>query len=148
MTRRLMLLAALFSAGCAYRTPIVHVPAVVPSYSRVTLDASDVIVVDGKGDAVDPKEAADVRAEVGKILSNAGQGRGEPGATQAHARVVIGRTLDLWNCGRVDGMGCLPFVPYLMFGLVGADTEETSLSVDLTLESPGRTFVGHGEADK
>jgi hypothetical protein len=143
------LLAGCFAVvtGCAYRTPAVHIPESAP-FSSVKLDPHKVTVVDAKGRDVDPDTVADVRAEMRKLLAKAGRKGGEVEGT-ARARIVMHFDSDLLgDCCRTDGMAVLVFAPYIPFIVLGADDTEARVSVDLTLETDGRTCEGHGDAEE
>jgi hypothetical protein len=105
-------------------------------------------LVDEHGEDLGPYATSDVRADIVDMLSKAGRTRGGAGIAKAKVRVVVNSVLDVGDCGTSDGFGCLMLVPYAPFVFLGAETTDVRVSIDLTLESNGQTYRGHGDARK
>ena len=127
-------------AGCAYRTPETRVPDTFGGRAR----AVEVTLVDAEGREIAGESSTQVRADADAILARAGRGQFGPDAV-VHARVELGFRYDLMRTVGRCGLSCAP-VAFPV--LAGMDMEEEARVVDVVVEAGGRTFVGHGEADK
>ena len=133
MTYRLLLLAALLATGCAYRTPEVHVPGALAS---APVASSDVTVVDART-AIDDATVDAVRADTTKLLAHT--------SGVVHAHVVLedqNRFAD--RAMKQDGIAVFGLWPVL----IGMVYEAETIGVDVNVETNGRTFHGHGRAEK
>jgi len=145
LTRSALVLAlAGGAAGCAYATPTTHIPPAIPALDPCTLDVTDVTVVD-RAHGGDPEVAADVRHDTALILLRAAKRRGgESGPSRVSVRVELVETRSIMDSVAVDGMAIFALVP----APLGTVTGRERLEVDLTVYVGGRTFVGHGSANK
>jgi hypothetical protein len=123
------LVIATLGTACAYRIPDVHVPA---DFSSAVVDAS---VVYANGQDVEPDVQADYRREIQDLL----KASGGPRVASVHARVVIRSYSSVFQFGPIA-------VLYFPFMFAGAQTHFGTISIDLTVESEGQVFEGHGEA--
>jgi hypothetical protein len=141
------------AAGCAYRTPAVHLPAAIPPVAPGALDVTEVTVV-ADGDDVDPEDAADVREWTAALLAKAANERGAahpagaaggPARVHVHVELVSSRPgffLGILKGGPLTGMIALPG------WLLGGEIVRERLRVGVTLETGGRTFTGEAWGDK
>jgi hypothetical protein len=136
MSRRSVRFALLVTAaaGCAYRTPAVHAPPVLPGF-----EVSDVTVFDHAGAGDEEK----VRERTFDLLRHAAK----PGAARASVRVSIAyhdpniysRSLAQDGCAAMGMVG----VP------VGQIIDRESVVVDVSIvETDGRVHRGWAVADK
>ena len=130
----------LSAAGCAYRTPETHIPGALGGRAK----AVELTLVDSEGREIAGEASTQVRADADAILARASRGRFGPDAV-VHARVELGFRYDLMPTVGRCGLSCAP-VAFPV--LAGMDMEEQALAVDVVVEAGGRTFLGHGEADK
>lgn len=132
------------STGCVYRTPKAHLPASLPSVAASELCIAGITVEDAEG-PLDPQKEAAVQGEAGSILTKAIQSRGGeagPGRVSAHVRLGVTGSID--DSVRKDGIAAMAYL-YAPFGLV---IERQEVDVDVTLQTRGRSFTGHGHADR
>lgn len=143
--RHALPILAVAVTGCAFRTPTPTVPraiagdALPPAHLQVAS-------VDVRG-AADPEAAAAVRAQTAKILADAARksSTGDGPAT-VHVTVSLGEYVDeLARAVYHDGFA---YLGWIVGAPAGLTYEHQELSVDLVIERGGRTFTGHGEAEK
>jgi hypothetical protein len=139
-----LVVIAASSLGCAYRTPSAHVPAPIAPLDPKTLELTDFTVVEGAHDA-SPELAAKLRQEAAEILAVAaapGAVSGKP--SRVHVHVDVERRRDIFDTMREDGMAAM-----VLFVLpLGVDMGRARVSVDVTVDTGGRTYKGHGTGDK
>ena len=141
---RSLFVVAVTTTGCAYATPKTNIPAAMPAIDPYTFDVTDVTVVD-QSHGGDPEVAADVRHETALILLRAAKRRGgESGPTRVTVNVQLIEKADISDSLARDGMAIFGFwaVP---FGMVNG---RERLTVDVTVYTGGRAFVGHGSANR
>jgi len=138
---RALLFVVLSSAGCAYRTPAVHVPDAFPGRAAVDV----VSVEDGAG-----KASAEVTEEITRdaqrifASANAHACRAAD-AARVHVHVELGERYSWTDAAlRQDGIAIVGMAPVLF----GMTTHRQEVSVDVTVETNGRTFAGHATATK
>jgi hypothetical protein len=111
------------------------------------LDVNDVTVIDAQG-PVDDATVAGVRAEAAQILAKAARARPAPaaeGGAVVHAHVTLEQHEHFFeNALRQDGFAIFGMWP-VPLGMV---VDRQKLSVDVEVERNGRTFRGHGTAEK
>ena len=127
-------------AGCAFRTATVHVPAPIPAMAAGQL-ATDVTVTGAE--PVDDAVAGEVRAKTTRMMRKAASEHGAPGHVQVS--VDLARRVDYLSFLHRDGMAAAFLAFPLLAGMV---LDHETIGVDVTVESGGRTFTGHGEGDK
>lgn len=146
--RLLLPLALPFMLGCAFRTPTPHVPMEIAGDAAppARFDVAEVKVVARSG-TIDAETAAEVRAQTKKILGDAARKSSTGGGSSwVRVRVELGDYIDYASRAmNTDGMAVLP---YALLAPAGVTFDRQVLSVDLTITRGGRTFVGHGSADK
>ena len=147
-TRLAPLLLALAAAGCAFRTPTPHVPAAIagdaPPPADLKVAVVDVVARSGK---IDAETAGAVRAQTAKILADAAR-KSATGDGPAEVRVTVslGEHVDYADHSmKQDGIAVFP---WLLMWPAGVKFERQELAVDVVIVRGGRTFIGHGEADK
>ncbi|CAN5913625.1 hypothetical protein BH11MYX4_BH11MYX4_62170 [soil metagenome] len=133
--------------GCAYRTPAAHLPAALPAVAPGALDVSDVTVVDANG-PIDDATVAGVREEAAAILVKAAKERVGPaagGGAVVHAHVTLEERRNFVESAlRQDGIAAFGLWPVPLGMVIG----QQRLTVDVEVERNGRTFRGHGSAEK
>jgi hypothetical protein len=135
-----LVFAALGTAACVYGTPPVQFPEPVPEFSSVRVDPGAVTMVWRDGVAADPDLVEACREEIESLLSEAAARRPGSGRAAGTANVRV-RVVIIGNRNYLE-LGPVVF-PFVFFG---AATGSASITADVTLESSGRTFTGHGEA--
>jgi hypothetical protein len=141
---RSLFVVALATTGCAYATPTTHIPAAMPAIDPYSFDVTGVTVVDHSHGG-DPEVAADVRHETAIILLRAAKRRGgESGPTRVTVNVELIEKSDIRDALAHDGIAIFGFWP-VPFGMV---TGRERLKVDVTVFTNGRSFVGHGSANR
>lgn len=137
----------ILGTGCAYQTPAAHIPAAMPAIAPGSLDVTEVTVVDAKHE-VDDETVAGVRRETTEILVKAAKERGAlaaPGHTTVHAHVTLEERRNFAEDAlHQDGIAIFGLWP-MAFGMVNA---QQRLSVEVEVETNGRTFHGRGSAEK
>ena len=147
-TRLAPLLLALAAAGCAFRTPTPHVPAAIagdaPPPANLKVAAVDVVARSGK---IDVETAAAVRAQTAKILADAARKSATgDGLAEVRVTVSLGEHVDYADHSmKQDGIAVFG---WLLMLPAGVKFERQELAVDVVIARDGRTFTGHGEADK
>ncbi|MFT3768564.1 MAG: hypothetical protein QM820_24220 [Minicystis sp.] len=142
------LLLALAAAGCAFRTPTPHLPVAIagdaPPPADLEVSAVHVVARSGK---IDPATADAVRAQTTKILADAARKSATgDGPTDVRVTVSLGEHVDYADHSmNQDGIAVFA---WLLMWPAGVKFERQALSVDVVIEREGRTFIGHGEADK
>jgi hypothetical protein len=144
--QRLLPFAFVAMFGCTYRTPDVHLPAAFPGFRADALELSSV-VVHAHGQEVSSETAFNVRRTVREMLVDAASDRATSSqATRVTVRVDVQRSEDwVYNAGRTDGCGAVPFV---FAAPTGTKIEDEALSVEVEIETNGRHFWGRGDAHK
>jgi hypothetical protein len=104
----------------------------MPAIAPRALDDAEVTVIDGAHHA-DQEVAAEVKA------------RGAAGGSaRVHVHVELGDRRDIFDAMREDGIAVI----YLMFTPLGLVFERQKLSVNVVVETGGRTFEGRASAEK
>jgi hypothetical protein len=143
-----LLVLAVTMTGCAFRTPTPTVPRAIagdappPAHLQVTS-----IDVQARGGTVDEATTSAVRAQTAKILADAARKSctGDGPAT-VHVTVTLGEYVDeLASAVYHDGFAYLGWVVGAPAGLT---YERQELGVEVTITRGGRTFTGHGQAEK
>jgi hypothetical protein len=132
---------SMFAVGCAYRTPEVHVPASMPALDPGAITVHEISVVDGVGDPVSETVAADVADDAADILEDAANecgSRTDPGRVRMHVVLEESWVFPV----REMGTGTL----FAFGGLAGMQIDHQTLSIELEVDSGGRTFRGRGAA--
>jgi hypothetical protein len=147
-TQHLLPVLALAVAGCSFNTPTPTVPRAIAGDGAppARLDVSSVDVVATTG-TVDAKTAAAVRAQTTKILADAARKSGTgDGHARIHVKVSLGDSLDyVARDMRQDGLALMFWAFAAPYGL---NFGRQALSIDIAVTRSGRTFAGHGEAQK
>ncbi|MDI3288562.1 hypothetical protein [Polyangium sp. 15x6] len=139
----LLLAVALGAAGCAYRAPPTHVPPSL-AFSAADLDVDEIVIVD-HDPTRETQSPADTWQDTVQILGKAARsGPATAGRARVRVRIDLERRSSIYDAMRKDGIAFMGMLGAL-FGLV-IDNEK--LSVDVTVERDGRTFKGHGSAEK
>ncbi|MDI1451052.1 hypothetical protein [Polyangium sp. 6x1] len=145
VTPALLLLAvALGASGCAYRVPPTHIPPSL-AFSAADLDVDEIRIVDHDPTRDDTDTPADIWQDTVQILSKAARAR--PGASEGarvRVRIDLEQRSSIYDAMRDDGIAAMG----MLFGLFGLVIDNEKLSVDVTVERAGRTFTGHGSAQK
>ncbi len=138
------LVFGLSGVGCAYRTPVVHVPA---SVTEAPLESPEITAEDL--DARPDAEAIDAaKADATRMLALApGAPTGEkPGHLRVH--VSLGAHSSFYESGgramSRDGCAAIGALPLYASTLAGVAHESRTVTVEVTLERAGRT--AHGQA--
>jgi hypothetical protein len=144
-------LTLVVGSGCAYRTHEAHIPSsIAPSPGApVVLEVERIEVDDPEGSSrsrslhgADASTEAAIRAEAIEILK-AAEPRNSSGApAHVRAHVTLGESGGIDDAIHKDGLAVVGYL-YAPFGVV---IDRQALRVDVTVESNGRTFAGHGEA--
>jgi hypothetical protein len=152
--RRVVLLcvsvaAILAGAGCAFHTPVPEIPEALagdhagPAHVRL----AEVSVAGAAADEdVDEETVEAVRTETAEVLADAARTstRGD-GPTTMRVRVRLGEYVDgLERAMHQDGIAAVALVAVPM----GITYEKQKVAVDVTVEHGGRTYEGHGDAEK
>ncbi len=148
------LLLASSTAACVYRTPQAHVPVAIPAFSAIDVEGSTTEVTTAEGLALKPDADQKIRRDLAEALAAAGKRRGasdeqaaqagERGKARFHAHVHIQEEIP-WDAAiNKDGIAVVSLIAF-PFGII--NTRER-LTVDVTVESGGWAFTGHGAADK
>jgi hypothetical protein len=146
LARTFLLLAlATGPMGCVYRVPPAHLPDFL-AVPAAGLDVAEVQIVDHHPTQVDTDTPEDAWQDTVQILAGAARERPASGALPARVRVRIDRDRrgSIFDSMRTDGIASIGLF-FLPFGFV-MDNEK--ISVDVTIEHAGRTFTGHGSAEK
>lgn len=145
--RSLPALVAVFSAGCAFRTPTPELPEELAGSRRgpAQLDVTEVAVADSAGE-VDAETKAAVRAQTVKILQDAAR-KSSTGGASALVRVSV--VLDEHQDYAASAMATdgLAVFAWFLLAPAGVTFDRQSLSVEVEVDSEGRRFVGSGRAD-
>ncbi|MDI1475617.1 hypothetical protein [Polyangium sp. y55x31] len=140
----LLLALALGTVGCAYRVPPTHVPPPL-AFSAADLDVDEIMIVDHDPTSVDTGTPADLWQDTVNILGDAARARPTPsGRARVRVRIDLERRSSVYDAMRKDGIA---FVS-LFFAPLGLVIDNEKLSVDVTVEQGGRTYEGHGSAEK
>ncbi|MBI5537498.1 MAG: hypothetical protein HY898_32545 [Deltaproteobacteria bacterium] len=132
------------AAGCAYRTPTVHVPAPMPALSPAALDVS-VTTVNADQKQIEPAVADEVHRQASAILLKAARARGAEGApARVRVQVRLEDSYGISDSMRQDGCAVFAYA----FAPLGQVTDREKLSVEVAVETGGRTYTGRGRADK
>jgi hypothetical protein len=145
-TRRLLPLLSLATPGCVFSTPTPSVPPAIAGEGRppAQLEVAGVDVVSTDGTS-DPETVADVRARTAKILADAARkSRSGDGPAAVRVRVSLGEHVDYF--GRF--LAEMDFGIWLFGAPAGLVYNRQALAVDLSVTRGGRTFSGHGEAER
>jgi hypothetical protein len=139
-----MLLLA--TPGCVFGTPTPSVPPAIAGEGRppARLEVAGVDVVSTEG-TLDPEAVTEVRAKTAKILADAARkSRSGDGPAAVRVRVSLGEYVNY--VGRY--LAEMDFGILLFGAPAGLVYDRQALSVDLTVTRGGRTFSGHGEAER
>ena len=147
------LLLASSTAACVYRTPQAHVPESIPVFSAIDVEGSTAEVTTVEGLALQPDAEQKIRRDLAEALASAGKRRraapgdeqaGERGKARFHAHVHVQEEIP-WDAAiNKDGIAVVSLLAF-PFGII--NTRER-LTVDVTVQSGGWSFTGHGAADK
>ena len=103
------------------------------------------MIVDHDPTRVDTHTPADLWQDTVQILGKAARARpAASGRARVRVRIDLERRSSIYDAMRKDGIA---FVA-LLGAPLGLVIDNEKLSVDLTVESAGRTFTGHGAAEK
>ncbi len=137
---------ALFaSAGCAYRTPAVHVPA------SAMVHAEPEITVENQDRNQDPAIMGRARADTREMLQGARLDP-EAGADRLRVNVVLGAHAGLLEGGSramsQDGCAVVAVAPLYASTLTGLAHASRTVTVRVTVERGGETKVGEATVEK
>jgi hypothetical protein len=136
-------------AGCAYSTPTPLVPATLPSFGAVDVEASELTIEDPNKD-LSPDSARDVRDGLCDLLASADREAGVAGGPPARLRATV--RIPQHDSGSSGGgggdAGIVLVVAFVFVTLpLGLAIFHEEREVDLTVEASGQRFVGHGTGE-
>lgn len=139
--------ACLTMAGCAYGTPQAELPAAVPQFSAVDVDASEVVVHDDMAN-IGANEAVEARRDIAEILNRAQRTAAPAKPARFRANVTLG-DVDVGWWGICVGIGVLVAAPVTcsIYYVAGGVTYTRRAHVELSFDAGGRTWTGVGDGE-